>query len=81
MVSDSDDTADHTNDPSSPHCAQTFTFSYFFFHLDIIDFSHAKTYSTLQLFKLDGGKNSFSSAIGWDFANSCAFIVVWSLDF
>ena len=31
MVSDSDDTADHTNDPSSPHCAQTSTFSYDFY--------------------------------------------------
>ena len=47
MVSDSDDTADHTNDPSSPHCAQTSTFSYdftFFFHLDIVDFLHKPIY-------------------------------------
>ena len=30
MVSDSDDTADHPNDPPSPHCAaQTSSFSYF----------------------------------------------------
>ena len=38
MVSDSDDTADHSNDPASPHCAaQTstfldFPFSYFAFY-------------------------------------------------
>ena len=28
MLSDSDDTADHPNDPASPHCAQTFNIPY-----------------------------------------------------
>ena len=28
MLSDSDDTADHPNDPASPHCAQTSNISY-----------------------------------------------------
>ena len=61
MLSDSDDTADHPNDPASPHCAQTFNIPYFLCLNICLYFSlyfHSCSFFTQLLFSLASSSSS-----------------------